>query len=1141
MAERHAVVASLMVFACGCSGSSSPAPDLTAQSLVAAPNRIVPGSSTQVTFVLQNVGPGDAGSFTYQIVLGPSLSDGGATGAPVILSTQSVEELGHGVSETQSFNVTVPSGTPPGTYQLSVVVDPDNQIAEGNENNNVATAAEPLRVLARGSDVNLIPSEASITAGTVMPEDMVPVSYKLRNAGHDPVTTPTKTHFYLSTDSELSADDRKLGEQSVPSIGAAQTVELEATLTIPADVAAGNYTLLVVADGANALAETEENDNVTSVALKVQTGSVTGMDLTITALSLNPTSVPRGGGTTLTFVLKNRGDTAVETSFVNRVYLGRTQTPNAATDPLLLVTNVTRLGAGESITFEQPVVVPASTEPGVYYVWVSADPTNRVAESNENNNVRIDSSGLTVTPPAQSDLVAENVTLDGLDGGTTVAAGSTLTVNFALGNNGPDASGSISVNVVLSQDSSASSDDRVLDQVQVVNLASGQTQTFTRQVVLPTDIDNRRYFLGVVADPDQTVQDPNRANNVAFEPGGIQVTGGSGCTDDAFEPNDTRATAVAIPPGTHDLGICTGNEDWFKVSLPLGASLKVAMVSAVRPEPDFDLALYAPGSSGRLIDSSSGSGSTEEVSVDFVTEAGDYLIQVDPYRGSGAYTLTITVTPAGGDGIDLVPLNLSFTGTHADPGASVPVRFDVRNVGTVDSPDFNFEVKLLPADAVCPHPVSLGTYPTAALPSTQSRTINQSAAIPVGTCNGDYFVQVVIDPGNLVAETYEENNTVTTTSKFTVGGIGGCVDDALEPNDNRLQARVVGPGTYQNLKLCKEDDDWYALYVVQGEQIQVSINFDNAQGDLDLRLSHEDDSFIGSSTSSSSDTETVSYTATRTERIHIRVYGYFSSSQFGNGYSMTITGGAGVDLVVKNLAVTPVAQAPGENINLRFTVENLLPLASTATTAVVRLVSESTATTLQTVDVPALGSTTADGPSKTFDLKFALPGGLSPGLYDLQVEVDPGNTVREGSDANNTATLAGFRVMTACTPDAYEPNDAASEATLVPLDGGGRGALSNLSLCPSDVDFFRILVGPGGPRSLSAQITFSHAQGDLDLYLYRREASGTLTELARSTGNVDNETVQQTDLGEGTYLLKVVGFNGAANSAYDLSVTLTPP
>jgi hypothetical protein len=374
-----------------------------------------------------------------------------------------------------------------------------------------------------------------------------------------------------------------------------------------------------------------------------------------------------------------------------------------------------------------------------------------------------------------------------------------------------------------------------------------------------------------------------------------------------------------------------------------------------------------------------------------------------------------------------------------------------------------------------------------------------------------------------------------------VGGIGGCVDDNLEPNDNRLQARVVGPGTYNNLKLCLEDDDWYALYVAQGEQVQATITFDNAQGDLDLRLSHEDDSYIGSSTSSSSNTETVSYTATRTERVYIRIYGYFDSDQYGNSYTMTLSGGAGVDLVVKNLAVTPVSQAPGENIDLRFSVENLLPLASTATTAVVRLVSGANETTIKTVDVPALGSTTADGPSKTYDLKFALLPGLSPGLYDLKVAVDPDNTVREGSDANNTATLSGFRVVAACGPDAYEPNDSASEATLVTVDGQGHGALTNLSLCPSDVDYFKILVGTGETRNLTAQISFSNAQGDLDLYLYKRETSGALTELARSTGNVDNETVQKTGLTEGTYLLRVVGFNGATNSGYGLSVTLTPP
>jgi subtilase family serine protease len=1129
MALRSLLVAALVSTLGACTGSPARLADLTGDTLSLAPGRIQAGAQGIVTFALRNLGTADASDVAYDVALVAQ------DGSRVQLTRRSIPRLGRGQTESQSFPVIVPLSTAPGTYQLSVIIDPEGSVPESVETNNTVTSLTPISVVPRGSDVNLQVSNVSLSVTTALPDDLVTVRYTLRNAGADPVAAGTRSHVYLSTGSQLSPSDRRIGEHAVRAVGPGQSVEISTQVSIPADVDAGNYTVLVVADGPASLAETSEDDNVAGAPLKIETGAIQGVDLVVTALTVTPSSVFRGGGVTVSFTLKNRGNADTGPSFINRIHLATSQTLNPSTDDVLASVPVTRLRAGESMSFETPVVVPASRPTGTYYIAIFADASNIVAETNEDNNIRVDASGLEVTPAAQSDVRAANVTLSGA--GATVAAGSTITVNFAIGNNGPDASGSVTAHVLLSTDTAVSAGDRVIGMVNVVNLVSGQIQTFSPQVTLPTDIDNRRYFIGVLVDPEERLQDPNRANNAAFEPTGFTVTGGSGCTDDALEPNDDRSSPRAVQPGSYPgLFLCSGNDDWYAVDVPQGSSIK-ASIQSTQPGLDLDLELYAPGDTTPT-DSSSGLTANEQVSASYVAIGGSWLLRVKGFSGaSGAYDLSVAVIPAGGNGVDLVAIDPVATPRSVDPGSDLTVVFDARNVGMVDAPEFDFEIRLVPADATCPNEVSLGTFPTAALPSGQGRTLRQAATVPLGTCNGDYFVRTTVDPGNQVAETFEDNNAATTDARITVGGIGGCVDDNLEPNDNRLQARTIAPGTY-NLKSCRGDEDWFAVFLGPGEPLEVTIQFRNADGDLDLLLAREDGETIASSVSFTSDTERVTYTARATERVLIRVLGYFGETS-GNPYVMTVTGGSGVDLTVKDLSVAPLAQSPGEDIRVRFTVENLLPLASSATTAEVQLVAGASVRTVATVNVPALGTTTPNGARAVYDLKLPVPNDLALGAYQVRAVVDPEGTVREASEDNNVASVDGFQVVAACMPDAHEPNDGPGEAADATPPDANPLTLVDLRICPGDVDWFRVTVPAGETRNLTARITFTHSFGDLDLYLYR-QAGGALTEIARSTGNVDNEEVAASGLAEGSYLLRIVGFLGATNN-YGLMVTLAAP
>lgn len=121
--------------------------------------------------------------------------------------------------------------------------------------------------------------------------------------------------------------------------------------------------------------------------------------------------------------------------------------------------------------------------------------------------------------------------------------------------------------------------------------------------------------------------------------------------------------------------------------------------------------------------------------------------------------------------------------------------------------------------------------------------------------------------------------------------------------------------------------------------------------------------------------------------------------------------------------------------------------------------------------------------------------------------------------------------------DPFEDNDTVASAT--PITGGmllHRG----LRVCPGDADVFRIPLEAG--QRVEVALTFTHARGDLDVYLY---APGVVDvaharPVAASDGQRDNERFVYTAMESGDHVALVQGFEGAQNT-YDLSVRVLTP
>lgn len=129
-----------------------------------------------------------------------------------------------------------------------------------------------------------------------------------------------------------------------------------------------------------------------------------------------------------------------------------------------------------------------------------------------------------------------------------------------------------------------------------------------------------------------------------------------------------------------------------------------------------------------------------------------------------------------------------------------------------------------------------------------------------------------------------------------------------------------------------------------------------------------------------------------------------------------------------------------------------------------------------------------------------------------------------------------------CGQDTFEPNNSCSAARPISSPFIQTGlAVYRLS----DPDYFSITLAPGD--QLDADVFFSDAAGDIDLFLYDANGScgGPFTFLDISNSSSDDESVRITNVGSAPMdlILKVELFPGelVACNNYDIAVTVAPP
>ncbi|MEO0683144.1 MAG: CARDB domain-containing protein, partial [Pseudomonadota bacterium] len=181
----------------------------------------------------------------------------------VELARETVENLANGDGVSRTTSVTVPAAIPLGGYRLTLIVDPDDALAEQNESNNRSQASGQLDVV---GPPNGAASDLAIVDVTLEAGDLIEFDWLLSNDG---TTDLPDTDFRAEIEPAAGGGATEIQRRNAGAVEDGAAITVEEQLTLDGGLSAGDYILRVIFDPDDVVAETDETDNVLEAAFQI--------------------------------------------------------------------------------------------------------------------------------------------------------------------------------------------------------------------------------------------------------------------------------------------------------------------------------------------------------------------------------------------------------------------------------------------------------------------------------------------------------------------------------------------------------------------------------------------------------------------------------------------------------------------------------------------------------------------------------------------------------------------------------------------------------------------------------------------------------------------------------------------------------
>jgi subtilase family serine protease len=818
----------------------------------------------------------------------------------------------------------------------------------------VGTAA-----LAAGSGPDLV--VLAVTGPpSVLPGGAFSASLSVCNQG-TAASGATSVQLRLSTDTVLNTADYLAGTAPVGALAAGQCASVLVTGT--ALPASGAYYLGAIVDPGNAVAELVETNNTLA-------GSLIGVgnkpDFIVSTVT-GPWSALAGGAITTAVTVCNQGTANGNTGV--QVRLSTDPVINTA-DYLVGSASTGPLAAGQCTTLS--VSGPATTTAGAYYVGAIVDPSNTIAELIETNNTL---AGNLMGIGSKPDLVVSAVSAP-----ATTEPGAAFTTAATVCNRGTTPAPAAPVQVRLSTDIIITSADVLVGSASVGVLAPGQCASVSVGCTAPASTGS--YYVGALADPSNIVAELIETNNAT-----------AGNLVSVTTKPDLVVTSVggpaAAPPGaaiTTAVSVCNqGTAASAATTVEVRLSADAVITSADALSGSAPLGALAAGQCATVSVGGTANAPAGLYTLGAIVDPGNVVLESSEGNNTRAGN-TLDV----GDKPDLVVSTVSGPAA-APPGAAITTAVSVCNQGTAASAVTTVEVRLS-ADAVITSADALsGSAPLGALAAGQCATVSVG-----GTANapaGLYTLGAIVDPGNGASELNEGNNT----------GAGNAIDVGDKPDF--VVSVVSGPKTavpgapiLVALTLCNQ-----GTAPSPGPVVEVFLSTDTTITTSDFPIGGGSLPFLDPGQCGQLNVSGSTWVPDGAYYLGAIVdpgNGVIELNESNNTLAGDLIGvGYAPDLIVSAVS-GPTGVLPGAPFTATVTVCNQGTIPSYGTDVELLL---STDTSIGAGDVPMGG-----GPVGHLDAGQCTTVSVSgyasvpDGAYHLGAIVDPGNTVPELLEGNNS-------------------------------------------------------------------------------------------------------------------------------------------
>lgn len=508
---------------------------------VTVPNLIQGNGTVEISTQIASGAVPYTGNLEYRLI---ASTDAVLDANDTVIGTYTVALAGQ-PSLTDARTVTFPAQLPPNAYRIIAAVDPNSTIPETNETNNSAVSTN---FTTNAPDFRMQVSSLSPLVAQV--GDALTVSGQLLSAGVL-YSGAVAYRIYLSPDDQFDAADTPIADGMVTLAGES-SVPFSLEFPLPAQTPVGRFTVIAVADPANAIPEAIETNNWGAAG---QALDVTGPDLRIERVTTDEFAFL---GRPFTVTLSIENDSNLPASmFEFSVHLSDNDVCNINRDPAMAdaVTGrpyfeVPGLAGRALQDFTVDVIIPAGTSTATAWICAFADVFSRISETNEGNNVRRRPDPITIRFPVP-DLTGAI-----FEASASGAPGESVAVTRLLSNVGVADAPSFEYAYYLSSNASISSDDILISR-HTGSLLEGEDDFSVELVRVPSGVVAGTYYLGLILNPDGALEESTRTNNSVLGP---QI--------ELYEPT-IRFTTDRLPNGVvgvdYEVGI-------YAVGGPLGLS-----------------------------------------------------------------------------------------------------------------------------------------------------------------------------------------------------------------------------------------------------------------------------------------------------------------------------------------------------------------------------------------------------------------------------------------------------------------------------------------------------------------------------------------------------------------------------------------